>query len=164
MIGCQQDPIADPSLGDRVHLENEADPAATTAGPREVLRRGAEPMQGVILRGLETPGTTDESAVSCPICGLVIEGLSTRAPGKRTLQPCGHDAGFLRASAMYDREPDTETAEYRLRTDGCGEVSEILDEYRQEVAEATEAVREEIESMSDAELREHLERSGGDGQ
>lgn len=76
-------------------------------------------MQGQILRGLETPGTTDAPAVSCPICGLVIEGLTARAPGKRTLQPCGHDAGFLRASTMYDRDSPT-TEEHSLRTDGRG--------------------------------------------
>jgi len=123
VMGSQQDPIADPSLSDRVQVENEADPAAGTAGPREVLRDSAEPVKHDIPRGLETPGTTDGSAtnkVACEKCGREVAGISADAPGRRTLDPCGHETGFLTAKQRMLRDSETTSEEYSLRTDGRG--------------------------------------------
>jgi len=52
----------------------------------------------------------------CPICGTAVTGISARAPGRRTLEPCGHETGFLPAGELRDRERMHENG--RILTDG----------------------------------------------
>lgn len=61
------------------------------------------------------------------------------------------------------RDTETTSEEYSIRTDGGEGLSEVIEEYREQVIESERAVYDEINSMSDAELREYLNRSGGDG-
>jgi len=80
-------------------------------------------VQHEIPRGLETPGTRDESTTNngaCEKCGREVAGVSADAPGRRTLDPCGHETGFLTAKQRMLRDSETTSEEYSLRTDGRG--------------------------------------------
>ncbi|MFD1601012.1 hypothetical protein ACFSBX_18930 [Halobellus rarus] len=75
-------------------------------------------MQYDTLRGLETPDTADASTANntCGICGREVTGISARAPGRRTLEPCGHAVSFLSADELRARERMSESG--RMLTDG----------------------------------------------
>ncbi|MGQ4557678.1 hypothetical protein [Halobellus sp. GM3] len=75
-------------------------------------------MQEISSRGLETPGTADASTTNdtCGICGREVAGISARAPGRRTLEPCGHAVSFLSAGELRASERMNESE--RMLTDG----------------------------------------------
>jgi rRNA maturation protein Nop10 len=80
-------------------------------------------MQDDTFRGLETPGTRDESTTisgACEKCGREVAGISASAPGRRTLEPCGHETGFLTAKQCMLRDIEPTSEEHSLRTDGRG--------------------------------------------
>lgn len=86
-------------------------------------KQGTRLIKHDILRGLETSGTTAESATNkcvCEKCGREVAGISASAPGRRTLEPCGHETGFLTAKQRMYRDSPTSSEEYSIRTDGRG--------------------------------------------
>ena len=85
--------------------------------------QGTRPVKHDIPRGLETPGTRDESTTitgACEKCGREVAGISASTPGRRTLEPCGHETGFLTAKQRMLRDSTTTIETDSLRTDGRG--------------------------------------------
>ncbi|WP_144900871.1 hypothetical protein [Halobellus captivus] len=70
----------------------------------------------------KTPDTAVASTTNHGTCekrGREVAGISADAPGRRTLEPCGHETGFLRASTMYGNNTPTSEG-HSLRADGRG--------------------------------------------
>ncbi|ELZ95026.1 hypothetical protein C440_08117 [Haloferax mucosum ATCC BAA-1512] len=46
----------------------------------------------------KSPDTTFEQSANCLACGSLIEGFAANSPGRHTVEPCGCELGFVRAS------------------------------------------------------------------
>ncbi|MDX5989134.1 MULTISPECIES: hypothetical protein [Haloferax] len=61
----------------------------------------AETLSGVIDK---PPDTTAERSANCLACGSLIEGFAASGPGRHTVEPCGCELGFVRASDIAQLE------------------------------------------------------------